>query len=225
MSDPDEPSLAVRVAELERRVAEQATPPDGAVVSRVVRLLPWLMASHLLVGAPALIISLIVAYGTFVQAEATQKMQLAGAWPYVTYATSNYTDEGQRRLDLILTNDGVGPARLGPIELTYRGRPVATPQDLLTRCCGYRPGAPIQFASSPAQRVVLRAGDSTRFFSLPDVPANRAIIDRFETERWRVQVRACYCSIFQNCWTIEGPQSEPVPVKQCPAGWAPFRER
>lgn len=51
---------------------EPATDPT---VARLLRWLPLAMAGHLFVGVPALLISLVVAYGTYVQASATQKMQ------------------------------------------------------------------------------------------------------------------------------------------------------
>ena len=96
------------------------------------------MIDNIVVGVPTLIVSPIVAYGTYVQAQATRNVQYADAWPYVSCATSNYDADGKRRIALRLSNDGVGPALPGPIEIRYRSRPVASATDLLTRCCGYR---------------------------------------------------------------------------------------
>ena len=206
----------------------EATPApivETETVRMVLRWLPFAMAGHLLVGLPTLLISLVVAYGTFVQAQATQRMQQAAAWPFVAYDTSNYSEDGKHRINLTLSNNGVGPALLGPIELTYRGRVMHTPEELLAACCGYRKGESFQLATTPPSRVVLRPGELIAFFELRDAPQNASLIRRMETERWRIKIRSCYCSIFDECWTITGAQAKPQPVTQCPTDWQVYRER
>ena len=216
-----------RIAQLETRVAalSEGGDPQQPLVRRLLKLMPWLMVSHILIGAPALLISLVVAYGTFVQAEATQKMQQAAAWPFVSYGTSNVDGKGARVISLSLANNGVGPALLGPLEIRYRGKPVRDPTDLLRQCCGLTEKSGISLATSPATDIVVPANDSTNFLRLAETPAHKELWNRFERERWKLEVRSCYCSIFDDCWVIEGPQSKPAAVKACPADWAQFRER
>lgn len=201
------------------------TPLDEATVRRLLRWLPLAFAGHLLVGVPTLLISLVVAYGTFVQARATQKLQEAAAWPFIAYDTSNFSDDGENRINLILTNNGVGPALLGPLEIRYRGRPMRTPQELLGACCGYRPNTGVQISSSAPSHVALRPGEQVTIMELRDIPENRAMLARLETERWRFDVRSCYCSIFDQCWVVRGIQAKPRSVDQCPTDWAQYRER
>lgn len=196
-----------------------------ALVRRLTRWLPFALAGHLVVGLPALLISLVVAYGTFVQARATQRMQQAAAWPFIAYDTSNYTAEGKHRISLVLTNNGVGPALLGPMEVRYRGRAMRSPTELLTLCCGYKKGDDLQLGTTPATRVALRPGEQAEFFNIADVPANARLIARLERERWKFSVRSCYCSIFEECWTIAGIQAKPQPVDACPTDWTVYRER
>ncbi|QUT06364.1 hypothetical protein KFK14_02465 [Sphingobium phenoxybenzoativorans] len=214
----------------EPAAAEAAIPSAAPIVETqtvrlVLRWLPFAMAGHLLIGLPTLIISLVVAYGTFVQARATQRMQQAAAWPFVAYDTSNYSDDGNHRINLTLTNNGVGPAMLGPVELQYQGKAMRTPYQLLEACCGYRPGQAMMLATTPASKVVLRPGEQIAFFDLRDMPDNAPLIRRMESERWKIRVRACYCSIFDDCWTIEGQQAKPQAVPQCPTNWQAYRER
>ena len=212
--------------EVERRLQRlEAQAEQPAVPSRLLRLLPWMAIGHLAVGAPTLIISLIVAYGTYVQAQATQRMQQAAAWPFVAYDTSNYTPAGKHRINLTLQNNGVGPALLGPIELRYGGKVMRDPVQLLSACCGYRRGGDIQLATSSPTNVVLRPGEITAFLELADVPDNARLIPKLEKERWRIRMRACYCSIFDECWTIAGRLSKPKAVAQCPTDWVTYRER
>ncbi len=83
----------------------------------------------------------------------------------------------------------------------------------------------MRFATAPIRNVALRPGDAVRFLSVPDLPVNRAFIEVLERERWKVRVRSCYCSVFDDCWTIDGAESRPTPVDQCPADWTPYRGR
>jgi len=218
-----------RIAKLEAEVTALSARGDniGGRLGKLLKLLPWLMASHFLIGAPAMLISVGVAYFTFVQAEATKKMQQADAWPFLSYGTSNsgISEKGERMISLNLSNNGVGPALLGPIEIRYQGQPVRDPRDLLTKCCGFQPNGGLNLSTSPSSGIVARPGESVKFMQVAETPTSKALWDRFETERWKLQVRSCYCSIFDECWTIEGAQAKPKPVAQCPTDWVQFRER
>ena len=48
-------------------------------------------------------------------------MQTGGVMPFVTFGTSNGDEEGNQDIALTLTNNRVGPAILGPIEIRYQG--------------------------------------------------------------------------------------------------------
>ncbi len=198
---------------------------DLAAFRRIAKWLPFAMMGHFIVGVPALLISLVVAYGTFVQADATQRIQEAAAWPFVAYRTGNYTPDGQRLINLSFTNNGLGPALIGPVEIRYRGRAMRSPVDLLASCCGYQENQAMQLRTAPIVNVALRPGEEILFMSLPDVTANADMVDRLDAVREKIEVRVCYCSIFKDCWTVDGQQAQPVPVKACPMNWTVWRQR
>ncbi|WP_447764684.1 hypothetical protein [Sphingopyxis panaciterrae] len=202
--------------------------PDGKtpaeIGSRFLRYLPIITVAHFVIGLPALIASLALAYFAFVQADATRKMQTGGAMPFVTFGTSNVDDDGKPDISLSLTNNGVGPAILGPMEIRYQGKALASPADLFRACCDVDEAKGLSFATSPSSRIALRPGESLRFIGLPRTPANEQIWKSFNRERWKLKVRACYCSIFNDCWITEGMQGLPKPVKQCPADWSLYSE-
>ncbi len=211
--DPPEPPIA----------ADRLLDPPA--LRRIARWLPFAMVGHFVVGVPALLISLVVAYGTFIQAGATQRMQQAAAWPFVAYQTGNYTGDGERLVSLYFRNNGLGPALVGPVEISFAGRPMRSAVELLGACCGYRKGQEMQLRTSPIVNVALRPGEELLFMSLPAVPANAGMVDRLDAVREQIKVRACYCSIFEDCWTVEGPQAQPQPVKACPTNWTVWRQR
>ena len=195
---------------------------DGEAARRVLRWLPVAMLGHLFVGVPALVISLVVAWGTYVQATATQRMQQAAAWPFVAYYTSNFDAQDRHRIELTLVNNGVGPAVLGPIELRYKGQPMRDAETLLTSCCGYRSGQTVSFGTNAVPGSVLRPGERIEFFVMNDTGDNARIVKALERERYAIDVRSCYCSIFDDCWTIRGARAKPQAVNRCPANWTPY---
>ncbi|GAO77062.1 MULTISPECIES: hypothetical protein [unclassified Sphingopyxis] len=199
--------------------------PDAAAIgTRLLRYLPLITIAHFLIGLPALIASLALAWFAFVQADATQKMQTGGVMPFVTFGTSNGDEEGNQDIALTLTNNGVGPAILGPIEIRYEGKPVKTPIDLLRACCTQAEARALTFSTSPSTGIAVRPGETIEFVSFPRTPASEKVWQTFNKERWKLKVRACYCSIFNDCWITEGMQGLPKAVNKCPADWSLYRE-
>ncbi len=201
-----------------------SAPGAAAIGSRFLRYLPFITIAHFLIGLPALIASLALAYFAFVQADATQKMQSGGVMPFVTFGTSNGDKDGNQDISLSLTNNGVGPAILGPIEIRYEGKPITTPLDLLTACCTKTQARAVRLSTSPSTGIAVRPGETIEFVSLPRTPASEEVWQTFNKERWKLEVRACYCSIFNDCWVTEGMQGLPKAVNKCPANWSLYRE-
>ena len=196
-------------------------PPNKDLPERLLKYLPALMFGHLFITIPAFVISLALAYATFVQADATHKIQQSETWPYVSYGTSN-TNEGKPEISFNLTNGGVGPAKLVAMQFAYKGKPMNSPREFLRSCCaGTRP---LSFMSSPVNGV-LRPGERRDFIRLARDESNTDIWDKLEAERWNVVVQSCYCSIFDDCWVLDSGKNDPQPVDSCPANWTRFEER
>ena len=199
------------------------TPSTGkSLPERLIKYLPALLISHIFVTVPTFIISIALAYATFVQADATRKIQMSETWPYVGYGTSNARPDGTREISMVLQNNGVGPARLEKMEFLYNGKPMANPRQFLSECCAG--DAKFAFMSSPVTGV-LRPGEKTEFIRFLRTDETQAIWDKLERERWKVVVRSCYCSIFDDCWIFDNRQQRPQQVDVCPANWKTFDER
>src|ERR1044071_6604400 len=106
---------------------EPAPNPDRKL-EKLIKYLPIFMISHALVTVPTFVISVALAYATFVQADATRKIQTSETWPMVSYETSNTNDAGEDIISFILTNDGVGPARLKALEFKYAEHTLKNPR-------------------------------------------------------------------------------------------------
>ena len=200
---------------------EEAPEPEKARTSRLPEWLRWLTSSQIIVTLPTLVISLALAYFSFVQADASRKMQRSGTWPYVSFETSNTSPDGKSEISFNLANDGVGPARLEAMEFVYRGKPMSTPLQFVHDCCAG--STPLAFISSGVGGV-LRPGEKREFIKLTKTDQNAAVWNRLNDERWNVVVRTCYCSIFDDCWVFDSRDDKPQPVAVCPADWTKFAE-
>ena len=187
-------------------------------------LMRSLLRTEILITLPTLVISIALAYFSFVQADASRKMQRTETWPYVSYETGNSSNDGKAELSFTLSNDGVGPARVEEMELVYDGKPMRGPLQFLSHCCRSALMAmtpPLSFATDQVEGV-LRAGQERRFFVLTKTDKNAALWDRLNEERWKVVVRTCYCSIFDDCWVSDSHKAQPQELKTCPADWTKF---
>jgi hypothetical protein len=191
------------------------------------RFLPSLSRTEILVSVPTLVISVALAYFSFVQADASRKMQRTETWPYVSYGTDNSSPEVKDEISFSLSNDGVGPARLVEMEFIYNGKLVRDPLEFVRECCATAAKAAARNLTFTTDRVdgVLRPGESRKFIRLAKTPANAPLWNRLNDERWKVVVRTCYCSIFDECWVFDSRQDQPTGVKVCPPHWTKFEER
>jgi hypothetical protein len=199
-----------------------APQPDKPLAERLIKYLPLFVISHAFVTIPTFVISLALAYATFVQADATRKIQRSETWPFVTYGTGDSSPDGKLEITLNLTNNGVGPARLEAMEFLYKGKPMENPREYLRQCCAGT--SKFSFMSEPVTGVI-RPGQQVNFIRMPRTDENSAIWERLDSERWNVVVRTCYCSIFDDCWIADNRQKRPQPVDSCPADWSAFDER
>ena len=191
------------------------------------QLLRSLSRTEILVSLPTLVISVALAYFSFVQADASKKMQRTETWPYVSYGTDNSSPEVKDEISFSLSNDGVGPAQLEEMEFVYAGRPMRDPIQFIQSCCAAAAKAAAKNLTFTTDRVdgVLRPGEKRSFIRLAKTQDNAALWNRLNGERWKVVVRNCYCSIFDDCWVFDSSQKRPQPVGVCPGNWLTFNER
>jgi hypothetical protein len=96
----------------------------------------WLDISLGLSAMFVSVISLVVAveHGRTMErmADANGRMVQASSWPFVEFSTHNVDERGSPNVRLVLTNEGIGPARIETFELWWKGQPMASSQALLT---------------------------------------------------------------------------------------------
>jgi hypothetical protein len=163
-------------------------------------------------------VSLWVAIGT---EDANRKMVSAASWPLVQFVDSDADETSHTEIiKLSILNAGVGPAKIETFALTWHGKPMHNTGELLRACCGYvRPAdKALRPLTSTVPQSVLRAGETRAFLIFPRNAGNGAVYDRLNDARQgEIGYSACYCSVFDECWTSDGRSLEGTPVKACVA--------
>lgn len=145
----------------------------------------------------------------------------ATIWPYLT-VTENYGD-GQQQI--VLANDGLGPALIHSAHLEIDGRPMRSWTEYMALLeAEIKTARPVtgQSMAFTAEGVgtgsTLRPGASLTLSSLSFSRgiASNAIATLL---KHRLVLRFCYCSLNGSCWTTQasssGPVSTQVPVHVC----------
>ena len=182
------------------------------------------------VALSALFVSIVSLALAVHHGDAMDRLVAANSWPFLMYSTSNTDPQGNRRITLNVENDGVGPARVQTFEVWWQGQPVSTASELLQRCCMTDAKAPIDPATARSLDLVigqiasrvLRAGAAESFLSLELKEANAAIWHRLDIARLQLRMRACYCSVFDECWETDLVQTSAKRVRSCRAAQVPF---
>jgi hypothetical protein len=147
-----------------------------------------------------------------------ERLVAANSLPHLSVSfTESVGAPGQQDIRFTAANGGVGPAEIRSLEMFYDGRPVASSNELLRECCGLDTR---EFYWVPMQNRMLRPGESVQFFRIitrPETAGGMPELTAAINEE-RIVARACYCSVFSDCWTRTSQEDQrPKPVgKQCP---------
>lgn len=148
-------------------------------------------------------------------AEANAQLVQANSWPFLQVQSSNQNASGQE-IAFTLSNNGVGPAKISAASIRYKGAPIRNWDAFLDDCCNQPGVPPLHYASAAIMPIVLRAGDSVRFFTVPKPPGDGSAWEKLNVQRHDVSFEFCYCSVFDDCWKTDGSTLRPEPVEICP---------
>jgi hypothetical protein len=155
----------------------------------------------LLVSVTSLIVAIVHSHTLERMADANVRLVEANSWPFLAYSTGDEND-GKPAINMSVDNNGIGPAKIESLVVTWNKIPQRNAALLLKSCCGYehRLGDGMQF--SIVQGQVLRAGARLNFLFFPRTSETAAAWDRLRKDRVssRLDVNICYCSVFDECW-------------------------
>jgi hypothetical protein len=151
------------------------------------------------------------------QASLAREQLRASAWPYL--AQGNRFTSGNPYVRIV-SNEGVGPARVRAFSVLVDDRPVKTWNEAVRALTGA--GEPALVYSSFGRGTVLPPGAERALLTLPT--GERAATFWREAQT-RLETVVCYCSVYDECWSASDSEDEPRPVRSCPdADSAEFRK-
>jgi hypothetical protein len=183
----------------------------------------------LVVPIAALFVSLIsiwIAYhhGQVMQELVHQNERLvqANSLPHLSLErTFNRRGEDTTEVRHSIGNNGVGPAEVRWAQTTLDGRPFRNIEALLRACCG----SLVPQTSGTLTGRMISPQASFDYLVLTASPGTGEQLNKFAELALndRIMVKVCYCSVFDECWTLQsGSGAErPHKVNSCPAAAEP----
>jgi len=167
---------------------------------------------ELVIATLALCASAAASIATVVQTSVVGNQLSASVWPYVSIA--NTYSPGS--LGLGLDNDGLGPALVRNVTLTIDGKPLTSWRRAIAVLVlpkqTKRARAGVD-ESDVGPGSVIRPGASLSLIRVQSPLIDSALT---ATLARRVELTVCYCSILQQCWTVnESRTGQPQAVHDC----------
>ncbi len=178
----------------------------------------WL---DLVLAISAMLVSVVSLFVAIHHGDTMEKMVQADTWPYVDFGRSTATPENQPAAVLILSNNGVGPARIETFEVRFKGRPVTDKRAFIKAASGDEGLAEYALHSSVTDRVI-SAGSTIEFLKLTPPDTASPAFTQYRRSLAQVSATVCYCSALDACWVRDSEKPKPEPVKQCPAVDHPY---
>ncbi len=189
----------------------EVTPPEPGPGPRLSSLL----RADLIIAMCALLISSLACIAAVLQTRVIGEQLSANVWPYLDFSTSSTSNTGKQKLQdelsVSVTNDGLGPAVIKSVTLTFGSRHFNDVDSVVTAIVPGRnkfngsisssnitPGSVIR----PSETVTILDAKGTQFV-LP-LRKRAAAVD----------VAICYCSLLKTCWVVH-VASAPRDVKAC----------
>jgi hypothetical protein len=169
--------------------------------------------SALLISVISLIIG--IHHGRTMQemAQANSRLVQANSWPLLQYATGNANDNGVAEISMKIANTGVGPAKLMSLEIFQDEQRIRTPLDLVNALDSGHPRPNLSLGLTLP--TVLRAGTDMLILGMKR-ENNEALWDKLNKQRFHYRFRACYCSVFDECWETDLLTVAPKSIESCP---------
>ncbi|VXB47690.1 hypothetical protein [Massilia sp. 9I] len=190
--------------------------------------LRWLDIS---LGVAAGIVSLVSLWLGLHSAHEMEKLVAANSFPYLEMMRNMSSidkepgsEHSRKRVEYLLVNSGIGPARIEWVQLHYKGKPMADLSALLAACCTIDGSADV--AMNRRGNVVgslVRPGDMMSMFAANEPATPNPVFDALHRSMGDINTTACYCSVFDECYLREKDKLKPTPVDQCTPPKVPFR--
>ena len=168
---------------------------------------------EMLVGISAVVIGLSALGVSLYETSLMRSEQRAAVVPILELGRSynrSVTDPSRNRLSFIAENVGIGPARVIDFRVTVDGEFHPTWNAAVGALAGAEDR--ISYSMSTINGRTIPPDRRIEMFKLSDLEYLDAILEGFE----RVDFEACYCAVFDECWTTKmSTFGASAPVEGC----------
>ncbi|WP_323143509.1 hypothetical protein [Massilia phyllosphaerae] len=189
----------------------------------------WL---DIILGVAATVVSLVSLWLGLHSAHSMEKLVKANSYPYLELMRSTKsmtmfpgTERARGLVEYEMANNGIGPARIEWVELTFKGKPVPDLKALLDACCAgwKRDDLDSMNRRNGIVGTLVRAGSSVKMFTWTEPLTPTASFTALHDQMHEIKYSACYCSVFDECYTQSSATNQVEPVKQCTPPAVPFQ--
>ncbi|MEO1232565.1 MAG: hypothetical protein AAFZ18_27080 [Myxococcota bacterium] len=184
----------------------------------------------------SILIALIALYAALEEAEAVRKQQEAVVWPRLVPSRGVSTTGDAQTVSFEVANKGIGPAVIGDAHLELDGKVVDgwwEAAQLLVEEDSRE--VPVYASNSSILGNVIAAQENVRLFevstkALDELPPRvdekqvaemrelypkliRALTEAYDARRLKIEI--CYCSVFEECWSVSNEDRKPKPLDRC----------
>ena len=165
-----------------------------------------------LTSALALAVSIFaLAIGAW-QTRLMQSQARASVWPHLEIGYTYNSNVDENGFLWRIDNNGVGPARIETIALTFDGKPMRHWRDAL-EALGFK-GELHMSTSSLAGEVI--PPSLNRETAIEALRVNqRELAAAIKQNATRFGMDICYCSVYDDCWVAHWLKPKPDPVARC----------
>jgi hypothetical protein len=188
----------------------------------------WLDAT---LAVAATVVSLVSLWLGIHSGHQMERLVAANSFPYLEQWRSMSTekplpgtDRFRRTVEYTFANNGVGPARIDWVQLTYKGAPMKDLSQLLEACCaGSSHGVNNLNRRGNVVGDLVRPGASLAMFTWNEPDKPNPVFDALHGHMDDIAVSYCYCSVFDECYDKRANQHRPTSVERCEAPAVTFR--
>ena len=155
---------------------------------------------EMLVGVSAVIIGICALGVSLYETSLMREEQRAAVMPLLELSRSynlqkGESSSGKSRLWLQAENVGIGPARVEDFQVTVDGKPQPTWDAAMRELIGH--DSPVSYGQSTINGRTIPPDRLVTMMDLNDSELTERILVEFD----RLDFEACFCSIFDECWT------------------------
>ncbi|HXM19442.1 MAG TPA: hypothetical protein VN934_11630 [Candidatus Tumulicola sp.] len=167
----------------------------------------------IIIAVSALLISAIASVAVVYQTHVISEQFSATVWPYLSFEVTR----DPSHLTVVLRNDGIGPALIRTVDVTYEGKRAqsldAVIDPIVAKATQAHKGATRSTIASIDAGSVLAAHERVTLVRIQGAQATQALLE----EAPHVNLSVCYCSLLGRCWIkqFNDRSGEPHDTARC----------